>query len=183
MRDIIGGLWLGPRCFQLPGAEHQIPCRIARRVLCRRVQGLKERYERGGLCRTQVVPVGRHVSAALDHLPDELVPGKPHGNAIQRWPPLSARVAKRVAVAALLDLKHQRPLPLKCGRAMNITVGYWVAAPGVHMRTPGRELGESSKGAESDCDHQHGNHRNWTLLPALFAFPRKKWQKNQAKNY
>jgi hypothetical protein len=46
------------------------------------MQGLKESYERGSLCRTQVVAISRHVSAALNYLPNELVLRQPHGNAI-----------------------------------------------------------------------------------------------------
>ena len=183
MCEIIGGLWLSPGRLHSAVAKYELPCRIARRALCRWVQGLEKRYKRRGLCRTQVVSIGRHVAAALNHLPDELVLRQPHGNAVQGWPPLSTRVAKRVAVAALLDLKHERTLPLKRSCAMNVAVGYWIAAPGIHVRTPGRELGHASKGAESDRNHQHGNNRNWPALPAFFSFSGKKRQKNQAKNY
>src|ERR1700722_12566047 len=183
MCDIIGGLWLSPGRFDLALAKYQVKCRITSRPLARTVQGFKESYERRSLCRTQVVPIGWHVAAALNHLPNKLVLGHPHGNAVQGWPPFSTRVSKRVAVAALLDLKHQCTLPLKCSRAMNVPVGYRIAAPGVHGRTPGRELGHASKGAERDGDHEHRDYRNRPTLPALFSFSRKKWQKNQAKNY
>src|SRR4029077_14686112 len=94
----------------------------------------------------------RHVAAALNHLPNELVLCQPHGDAVQGWSPLSACVAKRVAVGALLELTHERTLALKCGRAMNVAVGDWIAAPRAHMRTPGRELGQTSKRAEGDRD-------------------------------
>src|SRR5580693_8847179 len=183
MCEVIGGLWLSPGGFQLAVAQYHLPCRIMSGTLCCWVQGLEESYERRSLCRTQVVAIGGHVAAALNHLPNELVLRQPHSNAVQGWPPLSTRVAKRVAVAALLDLKHQRTLPLQCSRAMNVPVGYRIAAPGVHVRTPGRELGHASKGAERDGDHEHRDHRNRPALPALFSFSRKKWQKNQAKNY
>src|SRR5580700_1193148 len=114
------------------GLGHQFPCGIASRTLCCRVQGLEESYERCSLRRAQVVPVGWHIAAALNHLPNELVLRQPHRNAVQSRPPLSATVAKRVAVAALLDLKHQRALALKRGRAMSVTIGYGISAPGVH---------------------------------------------------
>src|ERR1700678_381476 len=182
MCEIIGGLWLSPGGFQLAVAKYQFPCRVARRTLCCRVQGLEESYERRSLCRTQVVPISGHVAAALNHLPNELVLCQPHGNAGQGRPSLSTRVTKRVAVAALLALNHERTLPLERGRAMDVPVGYWLAAPGVHVRTPGRELGHASKRAESDRDQQHSNNRNRTALPAFFSFSGKKWQKNQAKN-
>src|ERR1700733_2106369 len=182
MCKIIGGLWLSPGGLRLAVAAYQIQRSITSRILCCWVQGLKESHQRRSLGWTQVVPIGRHVAAALNHLPNELVLRQPHGNAVQGWPPLSTRVAKRVAVAALLDLKHQRTLPLQCSRAMNVPVGHWIAAPGVHVRTPGRELGHASKRAESDRDQQHSNNPNRAALPAFFSVPRKKRQKNQAKN-
>src|SRR6266478_5394179 len=138
------------------------------------MEGFKERHERRGLSRTQIVPIRRHVAAALNHLPNELVLRQPHSNAVQGWPPLSTRVAKGVAVAALLDLKHERTLPLKCRRAVNVAVGYGVATPGVHVRTPRRELGEPGKRAEGDRNHQLSNNRNRPTLPAFFPFSRKK---------
>src|ERR1700691_5768344 len=161
MCEIIGGLWLSPGRLELAVAKYQFPCCITSRTLCCWVQGLKESYERRSLCRTQVVPIRRHVAAALNHLPNELVLREPHGNAIQGRAPLSAHVAKRVAVAALLDLKHQRTLALKRSRAMNVALGYWISAPGVHVRTPRRELGHSSERAKRDRDHKHSNNRNW----------------------
>jgi hypothetical protein len=57
------------------------------------MEGFKERHERRGLSRTQIVSIGRHIAAALDHLPDELVTRKSHGDTIQSGPPLSAGVA------------------------------------------------------------------------------------------
>src|ERR1700691_4573243 len=180
MCEIIGGLWLSPGGLHLAVAKNQIPCRIAGRSLVGWVQGLEERYERRSFCRTQVISIGRHVAAALNYLTNELILREPHGNAVEGWPSLSARVAKRVAVAALLDLKHERTLPLKRSGAMNVPVGNWISAPGAHVRTPGCELRHTGKRAESDRDHQHSNNRNRPALPALFPFSRKKRQKNQA---
>src|SRR5271156_5939255 len=128
MCEIIGGLWLSSGRSQLAVAKHQFPCRITSRTLCCWVQGVEESYECRGLRRTQVVPIGRHVAAALNHLPNELVLGQPHRNTIQGWPPLSARISERMAVAALLDLKYQRALPLECGCATNVALGYRIAA-------------------------------------------------------
>src|SRR5580658_6969804 len=182
MCKIIGGLWLSPGGLLLAVAAYQIQRSITSRILCCWVQGLEESYERRSLCRTQVVPIGRHVAAALNHLPNELILRQPHGNAVQGWPPLSTCISKRMAVMALLDLKHERALPLKRSCAVNVPVGYWIAAPCTHVRTPGRELGHASKRAEGDRDQQHGHNRNWTALPAFFSFSRKKRQKNQAKN-
>jgi len=57
------------------------------------VQSLKERDERRGLSRTQIVSVGRHIATALDHLPDELVTRKSHGDTIQSRTPFTAGIA------------------------------------------------------------------------------------------
>src|ERR1700678_2506014 len=160
MCEIIGGLWVGPGRLQLAVAKHQFTRRVARRALGCWMQGLEKSYERRSLCGTQVVPIGRHVAAALNHLANELILRQANGNAVQGWPPLSTRVAERVAVAALLDLKHERTLPLKRSRPVNVAGGYWIATPCVHVRTPRRELGHASKCAESDRDQQYGNYRN-----------------------
>src|SRR5580700_1913384 len=164
MCEIIGGLWLSPGRFHLAVVKYQFPCRITSRALCCWVQGLEKGDERRSLRWIQVVPISRHVATALNHLADELVLCQPHGNAVQCRPPLSAGVAKRVAVAALLGLKYKCTLPLKCSRAVNVAVGHRISAPGAHVRTPGRELGHASKGAEGDRDHQHSNNCN---RPAL----------------
>jgi hypothetical protein len=82
MCEIIGGLWLTPGGFHLAVVKYKFPRRIASRALCWRVQGLEESYERGSLCRAQVVPIGRHVTAALNHLPNELVLREADRNAV-----------------------------------------------------------------------------------------------------
>jgi hypothetical protein len=82
MCEIIGGLWLSPGRFDLAIAEYQVKCRITSRPLARRVQGFKESYERRSLCWTEVVSISRHVAAALNDLPNELVLGEAHGNTI-----------------------------------------------------------------------------------------------------
>jgi hypothetical protein len=169
---------MSPGGLQLALAKNQIPCRIASRTLGGWVQGLEERDERRSLSRTQVVAIGRHVASALNDLPDELVLRQAHGNAVEGRSSLSPQVAKRVAVAALLDLKNERTLPLKGSGAMNVPVGDWISAPGAHVRTPRRELCHASKRAERDRCHQDSNDCNWPALPAFFSFPGKKWQKN-----
>src|SRR4051812_8256985 len=151
-------------------ANHRFPRAISCRALCGRMQGFKERHERRGLCWTQIVSVGRHIAAALDHLPDELVSRKSHGNTIESRSPLSPGISEGMAVSALLGLKHERTLPLERGCAMYVSVGHWIAAPGVHVRTPRRELGQTSKRAERDRDHEHGDDCNRSALPALFPF-------------
>src|ERR1700756_32386 len=161
---VTSGPGLSPGRFQLAVAKHQFPRAISCRALCGRGQALKKCHECGSLGWTQVVSIGRHIAAALDHLPDELVVRQSHRDAIQGWSPLSARVAEGVAVAELLYLKHERTLPLERRRAMYVSIRYWIAAPGVHVWTPRRELGETSKCSEGDRDHEHGDNCNGSAL-------------------
>src|SRR5713101_7097677 len=94
-------LWLCARAFFLGVTEHHIARRIARGSLPGRMQGLEKCDERSGLCRTQVLPIRRHVATSLDHLADELVLREPHRHTIQRWASLPAQLPKGMAVAAL----------------------------------------------------------------------------------
>src|SRR3954462_13322588 len=88
-----------------------------------------------------------------------------------------------MAVTTLLDLKHKSTLPLERGCAMDVSIRDGIAAPGIHVRTPGGELGKMSKGAEADRGHEHRDYCNGSAFPALLSFSGKKWQKNQANNY
>src|SRR5260370_7017848 len=105
-------LWLCARAFFLGVTEHHIARCITSWSLPCGMQGLKKRDERRGLCRTQVLPVRRHVAASLDHLADELVLREPHGDAIQRRASLPAQLPEGMAVAALLDLQYDAASPL-----------------------------------------------------------------------
>src|SRR5882672_5946435 len=94
------------------------------------MQGFEKCHERRGLCRTQVLPVRRHVAASLNHLSDELVLREPHGDAIQRRASLPAQLPEGVAVAALFDLKNKRALSLQGRCAMKKSLRDRIAAPG-----------------------------------------------------
>src|ERR1700675_861262 len=95
--DDIGNLWAGSILrWGLPG----------------RVQCLKKRHERSGFRRTQVLPVGGHVAAALDHLAYKLILRELYAHSIQFRSALSTSAAQRVTVVALLRLKNERTLPL-----------------------------------------------------------------------
>src|SRR4029077_5861024 len=87
---------------------------VARGSLPCWMQRFEECDECGRLRRTQILPICRHVAAPLDHLADELVLREPDGNVVERRTPLSAEFTEGMAIAALLDLKHESPLPLKC---------------------------------------------------------------------
>ena len=101
--------------------------RIPRRPFARRMQRLQECHQRGGLRRTEIVAVRRHVAPTLQHLPNQLILRQPRGHTIQGRSALAPQSAKRVTVAALLGLEHDRALPLQR-----------TAAGQIHVRAPGR---------------------------------------------
>src|SRR5689334_12082778 len=103
------------------------------------MQGLKKCDERGGLRWTQILSVGWHVAAALNHLADQLVLCQPYGHAVETGASLPALLSKGMAVSALLGLKHERALPLKCSCAMYESLRHRITTPGVHVRAPGGE--------------------------------------------
>src|SRR5262249_61713884 len=94
-----------------------------------RGERFEEGDERGRLRRAQVLSVGRHVPAALDHLADQLILREPHRDAVQRGPALTTRAAQRVAVAALLELQDQRSVPLESGPSLQILLRDRLAPP------------------------------------------------------
>src|ERR1700756_894 len=119
------------------------------------MQGLEKCHERSGLRRTQVLSVRWHVTAALNHLADELILREPHGDAVQHRASLPADSSKGVAVAALLNLQNQRALALKRGCTVQKFFRNRITTPGVHVRTPRCESSEVGKGPERDRDQQH----------------------------
>ena len=84
--------------------------RVARRRFVRRAKSSHKRDYRTYFCRAEILAIGRHVAATLDHLTDELVGGEAYSHTVQRRPSLPAQAPKRMAVAALLVLENQRPL-------------------------------------------------------------------------
>src|SRR5580700_4207271 len=84
---------------------------VPRRSLPGGVQRFEERHERRGFRRIQVLAIGRHVAAALNHLPDELILGELYGNCIERGPALTSGATQGVAIVTLLRLEHERSLP------------------------------------------------------------------------
>src|SRR6516162_4314446 len=56
--------------------------RVPRRLLPDGMQRLEKCHERRGLRRAEIFSVGRHVSAPLDHLPDELVLRQSHSHRV-----------------------------------------------------------------------------------------------------
>src|SRR5215475_2058838 len=108
-----------------------------------------QRFEKCDECsrlrRTQIFSIGRHVAASLNYLPDELILRLPHCDSIQGRASLPAAASKGMAIAALFGLKNERSLALQCRSVQEHSLGHWITAPGVHMRTPGRELSQTRK--------------------------------------
>src|SRR5690242_19633237 len=135
------------------------------------MQRLEEGDERGDLRRAEALAVRRHVPAALHHLPDQLILCEADGDVVERWPTLPTLVTERVAIAALLQLEHDRPLPLE--RASPLEVSRWngLAAPGVHHRAPRRVGAEVREAAERHRDEHDREDGDGPPPPALLAFP------------
>src|SRR5215469_13652100 len=133
-------------------AEDDFPRSVARSRLSGRMQSFEKCDKRGGLCWTQILTVRRHVATTLNHLPNELILREPNSNAVESGAPLSACISQSMTIPALLGLKHERSLSLQCGRAMQKSRRHRVAAPSIHVRTPGHKPGEMSKCPERDRD-------------------------------
>src|SRR5215467_12097039 len=115
---------------------------IAGRRLAGGMQGPEKGHQSCGFRRAQVFSVSWHVASALNHLPDQLVLREPYRNAVERRTSLPAEFAERMAIAALLGLKHQRPLPLKRRGSVQKSFRNRIAAPSIHVRAPGSKSGE-----------------------------------------
>src|SRR5260370_40778490 len=96
------------------------------------MERLEERHQRSGLRRAEVLSIGRHVAAALDHLADQLVVREPDSDAIEPGPALSSPLVERMTVAALLELQDQRPMYLHRRPAFKVLLREGTAAPRVH---------------------------------------------------
>jgi hypothetical protein len=77
------------------------------------MERLKKRHESSRFRGTQILSIGGHIPATLEHLPDELISGQLKRDCIKRRPTLASAVVERVAVAALLSLKNERSLSLQ----------------------------------------------------------------------
>ena len=152
--------------------KYDIARSIAGRSLACRMQGLEKRNKGCGFRWTQVFSVGGHVSASLNHLADKLVLRKPHRNAVERRPPLSAEFTERMAIAALLGLEDESPLPLKCGGVVQKLFWHRIAAPSVHVWAPRRIASEMGECSQDYGDQQNRQDSDWPPAPTLFPFSR-----------
>src|SRR2546426_738447 len=98
-------------------ASAPCPRFLLRRIPSRRLiqwpQRLHEGDQGGHLGRPQVLAICGHVSAALDHLPDQLVASKTRGYGVKRRTAKPALTAKAVTIPALFILDENCPLELQ----------------------------------------------------------------------
>src|SRR5580704_3339306 len=143
------------------------------------MQRLKERHQCGGFRWTQVFPVSRHISPALDYLTDQLILRKRNSHAVQLRPALSSRTSESVAVVALFGLKNQRALPLQCRAPFEKLRRNRLAAPRIHDGTPWRMDGLMSESTKRHGDQQNRQHRDGPPPPTLLAFTGEKWKRQK----
>src|SRR5882724_11478335 len=160
-------------------AERHLPGGVLRRLLPGGMECFEERHERRGLGGTQVLSICRHVAAALDHLPDELVFRQSDGDGVEPWTALPTFAIERVAVVALLHLEHERSLPLERRAPAQVRGRNRLAAPRVHRGTPRRIRGETGQRSERDHYEQNRDRRDRAPLPALLAFTGNERQREQ----
>src|SRR5262245_15519838 len=91
-------------------ARDELAGGVARGSLPGRMQRHEEIDERRRLGGAQVLAIGRHVAASLDHLADELVLGESHRHIVESGTTPSPRVTERMAVATLLRLEDEGAL-------------------------------------------------------------------------
>src|SRR6516225_9215107 len=156
---------------------------IARWNLSPRMQRFKKCDQSSSLGRSQILSVGWHVAASLDYLANQLILRLAHCDTVKRRPSLAAQVAKRMAVAALLHLKDERPLPFQGGSALQKLFRHRIAAPCIHVRAPRCVSREMREGAKCYRDEKNGQNRNRPPAPALFSFSREKRQKKQTDDH
>src|SRR6266852_9901304 len=175
--------WLGLPWRDLAFAERHRLRSVACWLLICRVQCFQECHQSSCFRRTEVFPVGRHISPALDHLTNKLIFCKAKSHSVERRPALTSFVVQRMTVVTLLRLKNERTMALQCRPAMQEFSRNRLAAPGVHHRAPGCVLGQMSQSAEAYGDQQNREYRNRPAFPALLPFAcykRKRQQDNDS---
>jgi hypothetical protein len=158
-------------------SECEVLGSIMRGRLSGRMQRLKECHKRSRFRRTQILSVGRHISAALDHLSDQLILGKAQSNAIERRSALPSLAIQRMAIVALLCLENQRTSPLESRACSQIFRWDWQAAPGVHHWTPRRVLAQLGERTQSHGGEKNQENCNRPPPPALLTFSSHKWKR------
>src|SRR5215472_6329101 len=139
-----GSIRICPECDLVGG--------IASWWLPSRMQRLQESHEGGRFRWAQILTVGRHVAAALDHLADQLTRRQSYRHSVERRSALASNPFEGMAVAALLRLKDERAPALQRAAFHKVLGGDGVAAPRVHHGTPWRVLAQSRESSEGHRD-------------------------------
>src|SRR5713101_4241946 len=163
----------------LPSSLVRRFCGVARGRLAARMHRGEERYDRVDLRGTQVLAVGRHISAALDNLPHHLAPRKANRSVVERGAAQTALIAERMTIAALLALNQKSALQLERRATLDVIDRGRRTAPRLHHRRPRREGAEPGQ-CSDQCKGKDNDHdRDWTPSPALFAGSRDEGQGEQ----
>ena len=146
------------------------------------MEGLKKTHQRGCLSWRKRTAIRRHVSAAQQHLPVELIFCQASRHFIQRRPALAAAPTKLMAVAALLLLQNVRSLPLQRRATLQQFWRHLRATPRIHLRTPRRIRAQIREYSPTHRDKHHRDHRNRSSPPALLPYSGNKRQSQQHRH-
>ncbi len=107
------------------------------------------------VCHTQACC---RLRSAIADLVDELIAGQPRANAGQVRTALASQSFQRMAVPAILVLKHQGPLQLSRRHFVYQVFRNWVARPRIHDRRPGGRISFIGKHSERRPNYDDGEH-------------------------
>ena len=140
--------------------------------LARRPQARQEIDQGRHLVRADLLAVRRHVAApgrAVADLVDELAGRQACADARQVRPAFPAAAFQGVTVAAVLVLEDHGPLELPRGAAAHDVLRDRLAAPGGHLRRPGRGRTLVGQGGEDRIDHDHSQDGHRPAAGSAFA--------------
>src|SRR5579863_5961341 len=143
------------------------------------MQRLEKSDQRIRFCGIQILSVGRHISAPLDYLANQLIRCQPDCNRVEGRPALAAISAEGVTVMTLLRLENQSSLEFKRSAVFQVLRGNRLTAPCAHYRAPWGVFSKMCQLAKRHRRHQNHEHSNRPASPALFALSREEWQQKQ----
>src|SRR5437899_13101212 len=107
---------------------------MARPAMRSWAQGPHERDECVDFRGAQILAIGGHVAAALQHLTNELIAGLACRHTVQRRAAAAPLATQAVAGAALLVLQHERALELERRAALDVADRCRGGGPRLHLR-------------------------------------------------
>src|SRR5262249_31437609 len=115
----------------------------------------------GHLSRADLLAVRRHVAparGAVADLVNQLVARQPRADRRQVGAALAAAALEGVAIPAGLVLEHEGALQPERRAALYQVLGHRLAAPGGHLRRPGRGDSLVGQNAERRVGYNHNEH-------------------------